>query len=1180
MPSEEETLEKILKIIRFKSKGMTITELSRQTGIHRNSIAKYLQILLASGKVDIQLIGNAKIYTIAKRVPISSMMDCTTDLILIINKEKKIVNVNTNFLDFFGHKKDELFLEKYDRIENPILENKEITELISKGIEDGEKAALEIILEYKSREYDFYINIISMVLDGGGKGILLRIQDFTESMIAERAILESEQKFRNVFNFAFDSIFLYRINEDKIIGDLIEVNDRAIENLNYEPGEMPHLPACKIIEPENWDISTQLEQNLAENYNSIFDGSLIRSDGKKIPVEISSQIFLLNNNLVVLFIVRDITRWKKAQKCLELSEERYRKILETQSEFICRQYPDGTFSYVNDAFCRFCNKKREEIIGNRNILEIFPEDKKIIKDCLKKIDKNNNTVEFEQRIISDTGKDIWLQWRTQVIFNEESEIIEYQSVARDITDNKKAELSLQISEETARILLDENATASILLDTNGNILDHNRKIFEYFSIAIKNNISKNKSSNSEGSNDIEDNSDSINKDDNRASLIGKNFTEIISKEESEDIRQIFNAVKDKKIQGTIKSKYENDVFEYTYYPILSSSSELTKIVIFKNNITKEEKNKEYLQNRIKVLGDIIHSLPDATFALNTDKEVIAWNKGMEKLTGIRKDETDRINKRYSEIFYEGNEELLIENLLNNIENYNGSQKYPEPLSRRCFCPKLNRGQGVDIKCSASYLYDEEGKIYGAIETIADLTRLNKTRDALSKSERKYWSMIEEHSDMICRFSFPERKITFVNSSLCSHFGFEKKELIGKDISNIFPQSICENINNIQNNPVPKIGSSNYETRIVDSTKKTFWQKWTIKPVFNRENSLVSFNCTGRDISQKKEYEYGIQKSGEDYRQFFENADFIVLKTDINGKILYLNKFTEKYFGYNYYEIYNKSFYDYLAADNYDIRAEIKNLYEEIENKPDKQSRTECSIINSGGESIPVIFCFNKIYDMNEKKDILLITGKPYENNKFKNNSDTKNNKTESLKSESPDKAELSENKFIININRNRNNSELLRSATTADNLYEKKIKTKHYDSEYGDLKNIKKNNPDNSKDDSEAIITVDLYGNIALINDKACELIGISESNIIGRDLYSCFPGYMQDTARKIHEKISNRKETNPASLLAQHPDGNGNKKTILWNINKPINNSGNAESIIWTGNRLKKTPPIISEQI
>lgn len=1153
MPSEEETLEKILKIIRFKSKGMTITELSRQTGIHRNSIAKYLQILLASGKVDIQLIGNAKIYTIAKRVPISSMMDCTTDLILIINKEKKIVNVNSNFLEFFDLKKDDLFLEKYDRIENPILENEEILELISKGIEDGEKASLEIFLEYNNREYDLYINIISMVLDGGGKGIVLRIQDFTESMIAERAIMESEQKFRNVFNYAFDSIFLYRINDNKIIGDLIEVNDRAIEILGYKHGEMPDLPACKLIEPENWDISTQLDPNLAENYNSIFDGSLISNGGKKIPVEISSQIFLLNDELVVLFIVRDITKWKRAQKCLELSEEKYRKILETQSEFICRQYPDGTFSYVNDAFCRFCNKKREEIIGNKNILRIFPEDKKIIDEYLKKIDENNNTIEFEQRFISGSGEDIWLQWRTQVIFNENSEIIEYQSVARDITDSKKAELSLQISEETARILLDENKSSSLLFDIDGNILDYNKKIFEYFTIDIKNN--------------------------NRTSLRGKNFREIMSGEESGNIENIFNIVKDQNIQGNIKFKNENDVYEYTYYPVFSGSSELTKIVIFKNNITREEKNKEYLHNRIKVLDDIIHSLPDATFALNTDKEVIAWNKAMEDLTGIKKDEVSIIGKNYSDIFYEEDNRLLIEDLLNNIDNFNEKENISSPASKRCFCPKLNKGRGAEIKCSASYLYDEDNRIYGAIQTISDITRLKKTRDALKNSERKYWSMVEEQSDMICRFSVPERKITFVNSSLCSHFGFEKRELIGEDISNIFPHSVCESIKSIQNGEKSNITSSAYETRIVDSTKKSFWQKWNIKPVFNKDNVLVTFNCIGRDISHKKETELEIQKSEECYRNFFENANIVVIKLNNSGKILYLNNFAEEFFGYKNFEMYNRSFYGNLISEGVTPETEMESFSDELENSSQKQIIKEYTVINSSGKPSQVTFTLHKIYDLTEKKDLILVTGRP---DVLKKTDYISGNESESgYKSlETDNISDYSKNKFILEINKNRNNSEFLSSVTELKNTSGKEIKQRQCVSEYIDLKKIKKINSDSDKepDSGEAIISVDLYGNIALINNNACELMGISKSNIIGRDLYTFFPGYMQDTARKIHEELSYKSEPTPASLLSLHPNGNERNKTIFWNINKVVDNSGNNVSIIWTGNKLKKTPELITE--
>ena len=89
MPGDQELLDRILNILKFKSKGMTITEIAHQTSIHRNSIAKYLQVLLASGKVDEHLVGNAKVYTISRRLPINKILHCSPDLILLLNEEPR-----------------------------------------------------------------------------------------------------------------------------------------------------------------------------------------------------------------------------------------------------------------------------------------------------------------------------------------------------------------------------------------------------------------------------------------------------------------------------------------------------------------------------------------------------------------------------------------------------------------------------------------------------------------------------------------------------------------------------------------------------------------------------------------------------------------------------------------------------------------------------------------------------------------------------------------------------------------------------------------------------------------------------------------------------------------------------------------------------------------------------------
>ena len=56
---------------------------------------------------------------------------------------------------------------------------------------------------------------------------------------------------------------------------------------------------------------------------------------------------------------------KKSEDALRESKERYRNVVEDQTEFICRFNPDGTHAFVNEAYCRYFGKRREEIIGHQ-----------------------------------------------------------------------------------------------------------------------------------------------------------------------------------------------------------------------------------------------------------------------------------------------------------------------------------------------------------------------------------------------------------------------------------------------------------------------------------------------------------------------------------------------------------------------------------------------------------------------------------------------------------------------------------------------------------------------------------------------------------------------------------------------------------------------------------------------
>jgi PAS domain S-box-containing protein len=133
-------------------------------------------------------------------------------------------------------------------------------------------------------------------------------------------------------------------------------------------------------------------------------------------------------------------------KMLEASEQRYRNIVEDQTEFISRFLPDGTHVFCNEAYCRYFKKTRDEIIGKKFIPRIPKEDQNLVKTHFALLTKNHPTAIITHRILLSDGQVRWQRWSDRAIFDENGNVIEYQSVGRDFTEQKTAENALRESE--------------------------------------------------------------------------------------------------------------------------------------------------------------------------------------------------------------------------------------------------------------------------------------------------------------------------------------------------------------------------------------------------------------------------------------------------------------------------------------------------------------------------------------------------------------------------------------------------------------------------------------------------------------------------------------------------------------------------------------------------------------
>jgi PAS domain S-box-containing protein len=164
----------------------------------------------------------------------------------------------------------------------------------------------------------------------------------------------------------------------------------------------------------------------------------------------TSELFRANEQLKQEILYR-----KSIEAILRRNEERYRAVVEDQSELICRFLADGTLTFVNEAYCRYFGRRSDELLG-KQLYEMIPEcDKNSVTKQLVELNARNRSSTLEHRAIGADGRHRWQQWTNRVILDEMGNPAEFQAVGRDITDRKNAEDQLLASLKEKDVLLQE-----------------------------------------------------------------------------------------------------------------------------------------------------------------------------------------------------------------------------------------------------------------------------------------------------------------------------------------------------------------------------------------------------------------------------------------------------------------------------------------------------------------------------------------------------------------------------------------------------------------------------------------------------------------------------------------------------------------------------------------------------
>ncbi|MFN3690977.1 MAG: PAS domain-containing protein, partial [Fimbriimonadales bacterium] len=112
--------------------------------------------------------------------------------------------------------------------------------------------------------------------------------------------------------------------------------------------------------------------------------------------------------------------------------------------FVCRWRPDGVLTFVNSAYCRYFNKSPEELLG-KNFMPLIPEaDRPLVEQAIATLSPENPIVSYTHRVYAPDGSIRWTEWTDHAIYDSRGNLIEIQSVGRDITARKQLEEELRL----------------------------------------------------------------------------------------------------------------------------------------------------------------------------------------------------------------------------------------------------------------------------------------------------------------------------------------------------------------------------------------------------------------------------------------------------------------------------------------------------------------------------------------------------------------------------------------------------------------------------------------------------------------------------------------------------------------------------------------------------------------
>lgn len=461
MVLSREITARIREVLEKHPDGLSITDLVESVDINRNTAGRYLENLLLSGQVEMRRFGMAKMYTLAKRLPVSSVLSLSSELVIQLDSGQRVFYANDPLLSFINVSATDLFGKNIEFTAFSIVFEDVLPELIERirhGLK-GEEWRGELTRPVRGKF--FLCRIAPAVSNEGKKGVSVLLEDISDRKRDEERIRQSEGRLRSIFKASPVGIGVVSRRV------LLEVNDRLCQMTGYTAAELIGQSA-RVLYPTQQEfdrVGLEKYSQLQLSGTGSIETRWMKKDKTVIDILLSSTPLDPGNlNGGITFTALDITERKRAEQALRESEDRYRKLVEISPDAVLL-HRDGKIIYVNPAAVRLAGAGGSEDLIGRDILDVVaPEHRDSVHSNINRDLAGETTPPMELQILRVDKKPVMVEGRGVSTFIDGRPAVLV--ALNDITDRYQAGLALKVSEERYRSMFENTGAATTIVDEN------------------------------------------------------------------------------------------------------------------------------------------------------------------------------------------------------------------------------------------------------------------------------------------------------------------------------------------------------------------------------------------------------------------------------------------------------------------------------------------------------------------------------------------------------------------------------------------------------------------------------------------------------------------------------------------------------------------------------------------